>query len=62
VIFVWADLLPFAISDDHEQNRSLFYVALTRASQFLAIVHSRHSSLVQECINRCEGDLVADSG
>ena len=44
VIFMWADLLPFAQSRDVEQDRNLFYVAITRATQLLTIVHSRHSS------------------
>jgi hypothetical protein len=47
VIFMWADLLPFA-QGDTEQDRNLFYVALTRATEFLAIVHSGHSSLLEE--------------
>jgi len=61
VIFLWADLLPFAQSDDPEQNRSLFYVGLTRASQFLAIVHSGHSSLVKECTDAINRLKKADS-
>ena len=48
VIFMWADLLPFAQSRDVEQDRNLFYVAITRATQLLTIVHSRHSSFVAE--------------
>jgi hypothetical protein len=47
VIFMWADLLPFAQSDA-DQDRKLFYVALTRATEFLAIVHSGHSSFLKE--------------
>jgi AAA domain/Nuclease-related domain/UvrD-like helicase C-terminal domain len=61
VIFFWADLLPFAQSDDPEQNRSLFYVGLTRASQFLAIIHSGHSSLVKECTDAINGPKKAGS-
>ena len=47
VIFMWADLLPFA-QENAEQDRNLFYVALTRATEFLAIVHSGHSSFLKE--------------
>ena len=54
VIFMWADLLPFAQGRDVEQDRNLFYVALTRATQFLTIVHSRHSSFVAETYTAIE--------
>lgn len=47
VIFVWADLLPFT-SGDVEKDRNLFYVALTRATELLAIVHSGQSAFVDE--------------
>jgi superfamily I DNA/RNA helicase len=48
VIFIWADLLPFGKGGDAEQGQKLFYVALTRATEFLAIVHSGHSAFVNE--------------
>src|SRR5262245_53019238 len=48
VIFMWADLLPFHQGRDPEQDRNLFYVALTRATELLAIVHSGPSSFVAE--------------
>jgi ATP-dependent exoDNAse (exonuclease V) beta subunit len=48
VIFMWADQLPFAQSNDTEQDRKLFYVALTRATELLAIVHSGESTFVKE--------------
>ncbi len=48
VVFMWADLLPFAHGSDPEHDRNLFYVALTRAGQFLAIIHSGHSTFVDE--------------
>jgi hypothetical protein len=48
VIFMWADLLPFGQGRDVEQDRKLFYVALTRASQLLTIVHSGQSPFVTE--------------
>lgn len=48
VIFMWADLLPFAQGGDTEQDRKLFYVALTRATEFLAIIHSGPSSFLKE--------------
>jgi hypothetical protein len=47
IIFVWADLLPFPGST-LELDKRLFYVALSRAGQFLAIVHSARSSFVDE--------------
>lgn len=40
--------MPFAQGRDPEQDRNLFYVALTRATELLAIVHSGHSSFVAE--------------
>jgi hypothetical protein len=43
VIFMWADLLPFSQGRDIEQDRKLFYVALTRATQLLTIIHSGQS-------------------
>jgi superfamily I DNA/RNA helicase len=48
VIFMWADLLPFAQGRDLEQDRKLFYVAVTRAAQLLAIVHSGQSLFVDD--------------
>jgi hypothetical protein len=54
VIFMWADLLPFAQDRDVEQNRKLFYVALTRATQLLAVVHSGHSSFVDDIYRAIE--------
>ena len=54
VIFVWADLLPFTQGHDVEQDRKLFYVALTRATELLAIVHSGHSPLVAEAYTTIE--------
>jgi superfamily I DNA/RNA helicase len=51
---MWADLLPFAQGRDVEQDRKLFYVALTRATQLLAIVHSGHSSFVAETYTALE--------
>jgi hypothetical protein len=58
VIFMWADQLPFAQSNDTEQDRKLFYVALTRATELLAIVHSGESTFVKEtytAINKTRG-------
>ncbi len=55
VIFMWADLLPFA--HDVEQDRNLFYVALTRATELLAIVHSGQSSFVAEAYAAIEKNL-----
>jgi UvrD-like helicase C-terminal domain/AAA domain/Nuclease-related domain len=54
VIFLWADLLPFAQGRDVKQDRKLFYVALTRATELLAIVHSGHSSFVAETYTAIE--------
>jgi hypothetical protein len=56
VIFMWADLLPFAQGRDIEQDRKLFYVALTRAAQLLAIVHSGHSSFVADIYRAIENE------
>jgi superfamily I DNA/RNA helicase len=52
---MWADLLPFA--HDVEQDRNLFYVALTRATELLAIVHSGQSSFVAEAYAAIEKKL-----
>ena len=49
VIFMWSDMLPFAQGAD-EEHRNLFYVALTRAGQFLAITSSGPSRFVEEVI------------
>ena len=57
VIFVWADLLPFPQGRDPEQDRNLFYVALTRATEFLAIVHSGPSSFVDEAYTAIEKNV-----
>src|SRR5215475_7348292 len=54
VIFVWADLLPFTQGHDVEQDRKLFYVALTRATELLAIVHSGHWSFLAEAYTAIE--------
>jgi superfamily I DNA/RNA helicase len=55
---MWADQLPFAQGNDAEQDRKLFYVALTRATELLAIVHSGESAFVKEtytAINKTRG-------
>src|SRR5262245_32714691 len=54
VIFLWADLLPFAQGRDAEQDRKLFYVALTRATEFLTIIHSGSSSFLKEAYDELE--------
>jgi len=54
VIFMWADLLPFAQGRDAEQDRKLFYVALTRATEFLTIIHSGSSSFLKEAYAELE--------
>jgi superfamily I DNA/RNA helicase len=51
VIFMWADLLPHPQSPDLNHDRKLFYVGLTRAAEFLAIVSSGNSVFVDEAIN-----------
>lgn len=58
VIFMWADLLPFAQGRDVEQDRKLFYVALTRATQLLAIVHSGQSPFVAETYRAIENATI----
>ncbi len=49
VVLLWADLLPrrFRTSDAHI-DRSLLYVALTRAEDMLVILHSGRSAYVEE--------------
>jgi superfamily I DNA/RNA helicase len=45
VFVLWADLFPAPFSDtDEEQERNLFYVALTRPEEYLMITSSGHSS------------------
>lgn len=48
LVFIFSDLLPSQDSSRHEQERQLFYVALTRAGEFLAILSSAESSFVKE--------------
>lgn len=58
VIFLWADLLPFARDRDAEEDRKLFYVALTRAPELRAIVHSGESTFVKDAyaaVNKTRG-------
>jgi hypothetical protein len=54
VIFMWADLLPFSQGRDIEQDRKLFYVALTRATQLLTIIHSGQSCFLAETYTAIE--------
>lgn len=45
VFVLWADLFPAPFPDtDETQESNLFYVALTRAEEYLMITSSRHSS------------------
>ena len=48
VVFLWADILPQAgwLNRAPEEQEALFYVALTRAEDYLAVVHSRESEFV----------------
>jgi hypothetical protein len=48
VVFLWADILPQAgwLNRTPEEQETLFYVALTRAEDYLAVVHSRESEFV----------------
>jgi hypothetical protein len=48
VVFLWADILPQAgwLNRAPEEQETLFYVALTRAEDYLAVVHSRESEFV----------------
>jgi superfamily I DNA/RNA helicase len=49
VLLVWADLLPTHYPDrDETQERSLFYVALTRAEDVLALTCAGPSRYVDE--------------
>lgn len=48
VFVLWADLFPAPFPDTNEtQERNLFYVALTRAEEYLMITSSRHSSFTK---------------
>ncbi len=49
VIFLWADLLPQPgwLRKTREEQEALFYVALTRAEDFLAVLHSGPSEFVE---------------
>jgi hypothetical protein len=48
VVFLWADILPQAgwLNRTPEEQETLFYVALTRAEDYLAVMHSRESEFV----------------
>ncbi|NJK61287.1 MAG: ATP-binding domain-containing protein [Synechococcaceae cyanobacterium SM2_3_1] len=49
VILLWGDDLPSPFEDADEQvERQLFYVALTRPEDYLAISYSGSSSFIQE--------------
>ena len=49
VLFVWADMLPTHYPDrDETQERSLFYVALTRVEDVLAVTCSGPSRYVDD--------------
>jgi hypothetical protein len=49
VILLWADLLPSNLEErDDAAERMLFYVALTRAEDVVAVIHSGSSSYVNE--------------
>jgi superfamily I DNA/RNA helicase len=47
---MWADLLPRVFFKDcnEQEERRFVYVALTRASDFLAITYSRPSRFIDE--------------
>lgn len=53
VVLLWADLLPF---DEHRDERSELYVAMTRAEDVLVILHSGHSSYTSELHANRSGD------
>jgi superfamily I DNA/RNA helicase len=47
VIVLWADLLPGTFHDsDPDEERRLVYVALTRAEDYLFIIHSEQSEFI----------------
>lgn len=58
VVFVlWADLFPAPFLDtNEEQERNLFYVALTRPEEYLMITSSRKSSFTQIISNYLHSD------
>lgn len=49
VVFLWADILPQPgwLNRTPEEQETLFYVALTRAEDYLAVVHSGESEFVE---------------
>ena len=52
VVVLWADLLPSPFKGREDSiDRGLFYVALTRAEDMLAILHSGSSPYVEELFN-----------
>lgn len=56
VVMLWADMLPY---DEQTDERSEFYVAMTRAEDVLVILHSGRSTYIDELR---EGGSSADSG
>jgi len=49
VVLLWADLLPSRFKDSEDAvDRSLFYVAMTRAEDMLAVLHSASSPYIEE--------------
>jgi superfamily I DNA/RNA helicase len=49
VLLLWTDLLPLPFKSREDGiDRSLLYVAMTRAEDMLVILHSGNSSYVEE--------------
>jgi superfamily I DNA/RNA helicase len=59
VVLLWADLLPSSFKDRADaEERSLLYVALTRAIDMLAVLYSGNSVYLDE-LNRSLGIATA---
>ncbi|MBV9488218.1 MAG: AAA family ATPase, partial [Verrucomicrobia bacterium] len=53
VVFFWADILPQErwLDRSREEQETLFYVALTRAEDYLAVIHSGDSEFVRRLVH-----------
>jgi hypothetical protein len=60
VVLLWIDLLPWQLDGDASIDRSLLYVATTRAEDLLVILHSARSPFVDEFYHALGRELPAD--
>jgi hypothetical protein len=51
VILIWSDLFMFKNLENVDQQRNLFYVALTRPEDFLAITYSETNELLEQILH-----------